>query len=284
VIIALHHEQDMRRMGALWKRMPVTYLTALIGSLALVGIPPFAGFFSKDAIIEAVALSHTPAAKFVYVVVVVGVFLTALYSFRMIFMVFHGPSRLSEDNRKHAHESPWVVTVPLILLAIPSVLAGLVLVGPALSGHLFGDSIMSVDSHGAGSHSGADMLAHAWISLPLWLAVAGIAAAWFLYLHRPQAAAIIANRFRLLHQILLRKYGVDELYLRVFADGGQGLGRAFWKFGDRLIIDDTLVNGTAKWVGRLSGVIRSLQTGYVYHYAFAMIIGLVVLMSWFLWT
>ena len=284
VIIALHHEQDMRRMGALWKRMPVTYLTALIGSLALVGIPPFAGFFSKDAIIEAVALSHTPAAKFVYVVVVVGVFLTALYSFRMIFMVFHGPSRLSEDNRTHAHESPWVVTVPLILLAIPSVLAGLVLVGPALSGHLFGDSIMSVDSHGAGSHSGADMLAHAWISLPLWLAVAGIAAAWFLYLHRPQAAVSIANRFRLLHQILLRKYGVDELYLRVFADGGQGLGRAFWKFGDRLIIDDTLVNGTAKWVGRLSGVIRSLQTGYVYHYAFAMIIGLVVLMSWFLWT
>ena len=284
VIIALHHEQDMRRMGGLWKRMPVTYLTALIGSLALVGIPPFAGFFSKDAIIEAVALSHTPAAKFVYVVVVVGVFLTALYSFRMIFMVFHGPSRLSEDNRKHAHESPWVVTVPLILLAIPSVLAGLVLVGPALSGHLFGDSIMSVDSHGAGSHSGADMLAHAWISLPLWLAVAGIAAAWFLYIHRPQAAVSIANRFRLLHQILLRKYGVDELYLRVFADGGQGLGRAFWKFGDRLIIDDTLVNGTAKWVGRLSGVIRSLQTGYVYHYAFAMIIGLVVLMSWFLWT
>ena len=284
VIIALHHEQDMRRMGALWKRMPVTYLTALIGSLALVGIPPFAGFFSKDAIIEAVALSHTPAAKFVYVVVVVGVFVTALYSFRMIFMVFHGPSRLSEDNRTHAHESPWVVTVPLILLAIPSVLAGLVLVGPTLSGHLFGDSIMSADSHGAGSHSGADMLAHAWISLPLWLAIAGIVVAWILYLRYPYVPGMIANRFRLLHQILIRKYGIDELYLRVFADGGQGLGRAFWKFGDRLIIDDTLVNGTAKWVGRLSGVIRSLQTGYVYHYAFAMIIGLVVLMSWFLWT
>ena len=284
VIIALHHEQDMRRMGALWKRMPVTYLTALIGSLALVGIPPFAGFFSKDAIIEAVALSHTPAAKFVYVVVVVGVFVTALYSFRMIFMVFHGPSRLSEDNRTHAHESPWVVTVPLILLAIPSVLAGLVLVGPALSGHLFGDSIMSADSHGAGSHSGADMLAHAWISLPLWLAIAGIVVAWILYLRYPHVPGMIANRFRFLHQILIRKYGIDELYLRVFADGGQGLGRAFWKFGDRLIIDDTLVNGTAKWVGRLSGVIRSLQTGYVYHYAFAMIIGLVVLMSWFLWA
>ena len=284
VIIALHHEQDMRRMGALWKRMPVTYLTALIGSLALVGIPPFAGFFSKDAIIEAVALSHTPAAKFVYVVVVVGVFLTALYSFRMIFMVFHGPSRLSEDNRTHAHESPWVVTVPLILLAIPSVLAGLVLVGPALSGHLFGDSIISADIHGAGSHSGADMLAHAWISLPLWLAIAGIVVAWILYLRYPHVPGMIANRFRFLHQILIRKYGIDELYLRVFADGGQGLGRAFWKFGDRLIIDDTLVNGTAKWVGRLSGVIRSLQTGYVYHYAFAMIIGLVVLMSWFLWT
>ena len=284
VIIALHHEQDMRRMGALWKRMPVTYLTALIGSLALVGIPPFAGFFSKDAIIEAVALSHTPAAKFVYVVVVVGVFVTALYSFRMIFMVFHGPSRLSEDNRTHAHESPWVVTVPLILLAIPSVLAGLVLVGPALSGHLFGDSIMSADSHGAGSHSGADMLAHAWISLPLWLAIAGIVVAWILYLRYPHVPGMIANRFRFLHQILIRKYGIDELYLRVFADGGQGLGRAFWKFGARLIIDDILVNGTAKWVGRLSGVIRSLQTGYVYHYAFAMIIGLVVLMSWFLWT
>ena len=283
VIIALHHEQDMRRMGALWKRMPVTYLTALIGSLALVGIPPFAGFFSKDAIIEAVALSHTPAAKFVYVIVVVGVFVTALYSFRMIFMVFHGPSRLSEDNRTHAHESPWVVTVPLILLAIPSVLAGLVLVGPALSGHLFGDSIMSADSHGAGSHSGADMLSHAWISLPLWLAIAGIVVAWILYLGYPHVPGMIANRFRFLHQILIRKYGIDELYLWVFADGGQGLGRAFWKFGDRLIIDDTLVNGTAKWVGRLSGVIRSLQTGYVYHYAFAMIIGLVVLMSWFLW-
>jgi NADH-quinone oxidoreductase subunit L len=284
VIIALHHEQDMRRMGALWKRMPVTYLTALIGSLALVGIPPFAGFFSKDAIIEAVALSHTPAASFVYVVVVVGVFVTALYSFRMIFMVFHGPSRLSEDNRMQAHESPWVVTVPLILLAIPSVLAGLVLVDPTLSGHLFGDSIMPTDSHGAGSHSGADMLAHAWISLPLWLAIAGIVVAWILYLRYPHAPGMIANRFRLLHQILIRKYAIDELYLRVFADGGQRLGRAFWKFGDRLIIDDTLVNGTAKLVGRLSGVARSLQTGYVYHYAFAMIIGLVVLMSWFLWT
>jgi NADH-quinone oxidoreductase subunit L len=284
VIIALHHEQDMRRMGALWKRMPVTYLTALIGSLALVGIPPFAGFFSKDAIIEAVALSHTPAAKFVYVVVVAGVFVTALYSFRMIFMVFHGPSRLSEDNRTHAHESPWVVTVPLILLAIPSVLAGLVLVGPTLSGRLFGDSIMSADSHGAGSHSGADMLAHAWISLPLWLAIAGIVVAWISYLRYPHAPGMIANRFQFLYQILIQKYGIDELYLRVFADGGQGLGRVFWKFGDRLIIDDLLVNGTAKWVDRLSGVIRSLQTGYVYHYAFAMIIGLVVLMSWFLWT
>ena len=184
----------------------------------------------------------------------------------------------------HAHESPWVVTVPLILLAIPSVLSGLVLVDPALSGHLFGDSIMPTDSHGAGSHSGADMLAHAWISLPLWLAIAGIVVAWILYLRYPHAPGMIANRFRLLHQILIRKYGIDELYLRVFANGGQRLGRAFWKFGDRLFIDDTLVNGTAKWVGRLSGVIRSLQTGYVYHYAFAMIIGLVVLMSWFLWT
>jgi len=157
-------------------------------------------------------------------------------------------------------------------------------VGPTLSGHLFGNSIMSADSHGEGSHSGADMLAHAWISLPLWLAIAGIVVAWILYLRYPHAPGMIANRFRFLHQILIRKYGIDELYLRVFAGGGQGLGRVFWKFGDRLIIDDTLVNGTAKWIGRFSGVIRSLQTGYVYHYAFAMIIGLVVLMSWFLWT
>jgi NADH-quinone oxidoreductase subunit L len=283
VIVALHHEQDMRRMGALWKRMPITYLSALVGSVALVGIPPFSGFFSKDAIIQAVSASHLPVTTFAYVIVLAGVFITALYSFRLIFMVFHGKSNLSDENRKGVRESPRVITVPLILLGVPSVLAGIVLVGPTISGHLFGNSLVSNEGHGEITHGAVYMLTHAWGSMPIWLALAGIFAAWILYVRNPAFVHWIARSFRLIYLALFYKYGIDQLYERVFMIGSRALGGIFWKYGDRLIIDDGLVNGTARLVGRVSSIVRLLQTGYVYHYAFAIIIGLVVLMSWVFW-
>jgi len=283
VIVALHHEQDMRRMGALWRRMPITYLTALIGSVALVGIPPFSGYFSKDAIIEAVSVSNIRGSNFAHVAVLFGVFLTALYSFRLIFMVFHGKSNLSDENRKYAKESPWIITAPLLLLAIPSVLAGMILVGPVLSGHLFGDSVQPHGDHDSVIHGAAAMLSHAWNSIPLWLALAGLFFAWVLYVRKPSIPGRIVNSFGWVHQLFLRKYWIDEFYERAFVKGSQLLGRYFWQYSDRWIIDDGLVNGSARLVGRISSIVRSLQTGYVYHYAFSMILGLVALISWFLW-
>jgi NADH-quinone oxidoreductase subunit L len=283
VIVALHHEQDMRRMGGLWKRMPITYLTALTGSLALAGIPPFAGFFSKDAIIEAVALSNAPGSGIAYVAVVSGVFLTAFYSFRLIFMVFHGPSRMSDENRKQVRESPSVVTAPLVLLAIPSVIAGWLLVRPVFSGHLFGSSLIEGSAHEGEVHGAYSMLIHAPVALPLWLAIAGILMAWLFYVRRPDLPDRVSGRLQIAHRVLLEKYGIDELYHWLFVTGGQGLGRFFWRIGDRRLIDDSLVNGAARAVGYLSEVARRMQTGYVYHYAFAMIVGVVVLLSWFLW-
>ena len=283
VIVALHHEQDMRRMGGLWRRMPITYLCALVGSVALVGIPPFAGFFSKDAIIEAVSHSQLPGSLFAYIVVLTGIFVTALYSFRLIFVVFHGKSNLSDENRKHARESGWVITVPLLFLAVPSVLAGMILVGPVLSGNLFGVSVETNESHGEVVHGAAYMLTHALSAMPVWLAFAGILSAWILYIRKPLLPGRIASYFRLIYQVLSNRYGIDQLYESVFMRGATALGRVLWKFGDRLIIDDGMVNGTARVVERVSNKVRLLQTGYVYHYAFAMIIGLVVLMSWVFW-
>ncbi|MBO68768.1 MAG: NADH-quinone oxidoreductase subunit L [Acidiferrobacteraceae bacterium] len=281
VIVALHHEQDMRRMGGLWRRMPLTYITALIGTMALVGIPPFAGFFSKEAIIESVLVSHSVVGSVVYFMMIAGVFLTALYSFRLIFLVFHGESRLSDGNSNHVHESTWVITIPLILLAIPSLFSGLVLVDPVLSGNLLGASVVSGVHEGA-SHGAIYMLSHAWVTPPFWLAIAGTIAAWLLYNRYPSTPKNIANRSQLGYRVLVNKYGIDRLYELIFADGARALGHVLWKFGDRLVVDHTLVNGTARFVGRLSGFFRLLQSGYVYHYAFVMVVGLVAIMSWFI--
>ncbi|MGE4634033.1 MAG: NADH-quinone oxidoreductase subunit L [Arenicellales bacterium] len=283
VIIAMHHEQDMRKMGGLRKALPITYLTCVVGSLALAGVPPFSGFFSKDAIIEAVHHASIPGAGFAYLAVLLGVIITAFYSFRLVFLTFHGKPRMDQEVRSHLHEPPWVVTVPLVLLAIPSVIAGGVLVAPALNGELFGAAIASVGHERGDMPTGAlAMLAHAPFALPFWLALAGIGGAWVFYIARPQWPGQFAKRFKTLYWILDRKYGFDLLYQRVFADGSVAVGRAFWEWGDRRLIDGVLVNGTASMVGRLSTWLRQIQTGLVYHYAFAMIIGLVLFISWFL--
>ncbi|HCK76315.1 MAG TPA: hypothetical protein DHW07_04145 [Gammaproteobacteria bacterium] len=282
VIIAMHHEQDMRRMGGLRKFMPVTYVTCVIGSLALAGIPPFAGFFSKDAIIEAVHQSSTPGAEFAYAAVMIGVVLTAFYSFRLVFMAFHGKERMDANTRAHLHEPSWVVTVPLVALAVPSVLAGLVLVNSSMDGSLFGSSVVATTSPDGLEMTAAGMLAHAPYAAPFWLAIAGICSAWVCYVWKPEIPARAAQRCSGLYRLLIVKYGFDELYHWVFADGARGLGRLFLEWGDRRLIDGFMVNGTAGMVARTADWVRRIQSGMVYHYAFAMIIGLVALMSWFL--
>ena len=284
VIIALHHEQDMRKMGGLRRALPITYGTCIVGSLALAGIPPFSGFFSKDAIIEAVAHATIPGAGLTYVAVLIGVFVTALYSFRLIFMVFHGPRAENFDEAHGVHEPGWVVTFPLIALAIPSVVAGAILVEPVLSGHLFANAITE-PAIATGSHTTAGaMLLHGFSGLPFWLAVAGVIAAWVLYCLKPRWPSEIANAFAPIYRVLERKYGFDELYQCVFMRGSRYLGEHLWRTGDVKLIDGIMVNGTANLVGRLAEIIRHLQSGYIYHYAFAMIIGLVVAMSWHLWV
>ena len=287
VIIALHHNQDMRGMGGLRKHMPVTWLTCLIGTLALIGFPGFAGFFSKDAIIEAVHLSEVPGHDFAYWCVVIGVFVTALYSFRLYFLVFHGAERMDEHARGHLHESPWVVTVPLVLLAIPSVFIGWIGIEPMLFGEHFGESLFVLPEHDVLAILGKDFpgeagfIAHALAAPPLFLALAGAVAAWFLYLVRPEIPARFAERLSLLHSVLKHNYGFDALYEEILAPMGRGIGGFFWRVGDRALIDGLLVNGSARFIGWFSSLIRHLQTGYLYTYAFAMIIGLVTLMSLF---
>ena len=283
VIIAMHHEQDMRKMGGLRKALPVTYLTCVVGRLALAGIPPFSGFFSKDAIIDAVHNASIPGAGFAYFAVLLGVIITAFYSFRLVFLTFHGEPRMGQEVRSHVHEPPRVVTVPLVLLAIPSVIAGGAFVAPALTCELFGAAVASAGHEPGDMPTGAfAMLAHAPFALPFWLSLAGIGGAWVFYIARPQWPGQFAKRFKTLYWILDRKYGFDSLYQRVFADGSVAVGRAFWEWGDRRLIDGVLVNGTASMVGRLATRLRQIQSGLVYHYAFAMIIGLVLFISWFL--
>ena len=283
VIIAMHHEQDMRKMGGLRKALPITYLTCMVGSLALAGVPPFSGFFSKDAIIEAVHRASIPGAGFAYFAVLLGVIITAFYSFRLVFLTFHGKPRMGQEVRSHVHEPPRVVTVPLVLLAIPSVIAGGAFVAPALTGELFGAAVASAGHEPGDMPTGAfAMLAHAPFALPFWLSLAGIGGAWVFYIARPEWPGQFAKRFKTLYWILDRKYGLDSLYQRVFADGSVAVGRAFWEWGDRRLIDGVLVNGTASMVGRLATRLRQIQSGLVYHYAFAMIIGLVLFISWFL--
>jgi NADH-quinone oxidoreductase subunit L len=286
VIIALHHEQDMRKMGGLWKLMPWTYGTVLIGAIASAGVPGFAGFFSKDAIIEAVHLSETPGAGFAWLAVTACVFVTAFYTFRLVFYAFHGKARF--ETHDHApHESPAVVTLPLVLLAIPSICAGWV-IGPVLYGGYFGNSISIAPTHpglremAAEFHGVVPMMSHAVRALPFWLSVAGIAAAWYLYILRPDLPAVIRRKAGILVTILEEKYGFDRFNDWFFAGGARKFGSGLWRFGDVIVIDGLMVNGSARLIGWFAGVVRLIQSGFIYHYAFFMIIGVSVLLTYFI--
>jgi len=286
VIIAMHHDQDIRNMGGLRKYMPITWFTSLIGSLALIGTPFFSGFYSKDTIIEAVHHSQTPGAGIAYWAVLIGVFITALYSFRMYFLVFHGKPRMDEHTRKHLHETPWVVTLPLILLAIPSVLAGY-LIDPVVFGDWF-NGVLHVDPRhdvlsgiGEHYHGPLSFVLHALAGPAVYLAAAGVATAWYIYMKNPAIADNVAQRFRGLYTVLINKYYADDFNEVVFAGGARGVGRLLWRVGDVLIIDGLIVNGSARVVGWVASVVRHVQSGYLYHYAFSMIIGLLLMLFWF---
>ena len=288
VIIAMHHDQDMRNMGGLRRYMPITWITTLAGTLALIGFPGFAGFYSKDSIIEAVHASHLPGAQIAYFAVLSGVFITALYSFRLYFMVFHGRPRMDEHTREQLRESPGVVTWPLIALAIPSVVVGAMMMVPVISGEQFAASIFVSTSHDVLiglseelEHGLLSFTLHGFLGLPFWLAMAGVFTAWYLYSYRPELPDRLRQRLNWLYTILIRKYGFDELYLWLFAAGARNVGRLLWRVGDVLLIDGLFVNGSARFVGWWAGVFRHVQSGYLYHYAFAMIIGLLVLISVF---
>jgi NADH-quinone oxidoreductase subunit L len=314
VIMAMHHEQDIRKMGGLKKYMPITYWTSLIGSLALIGFPGFSGFFSKDLIIEAVHESHLWASGYAYTLVLLGVFVTAFYSFRMFFLVFHGKERFDshghdDDGHGHdahhghggkPHESPWVVTVPLMMLAIPSVLAGYLL-DPMVVGDFFNKAIFvndaahnversfgtvllhtGIEEISAGYHGVVGFILHGLMAPPFWLAMSGLGLAWYIYLKDDALARWAYDKFRWLHTLLDQKYYVDDFNQRVFAKGSIGIGNALWSVGERLMIDGFIVNGTAKAVGWFSGLARQVQTGYLYHYAFSMVAGILLMLTWFL--
>jgi len=281
-IHAVLDEQDMRKMGGLRKYMPITHWTFLIGGLALSGIWPFAGYYSKDTIIEATALSHVWGAGFAHFAVLAGVVVTALYTFRMYFMTFHGEERMDEHTKAHVHESPKVITVPLILLAIPSAVAGFLWLDPVVFGDYFGNAIFVEHSHDVlhelAHHEEGGLAQY----LPLALALGSIAVAYYLYMVRRDLPEKIAAASGPIYPILTKKYGFDELFELVFAEGGIGLGRTLWRSGDQKAIDGTLVNGSARRIADLAGRMRNLQSGYVYHYAFSMLIGVFALVSWYL--
>ncbi|HQV71497.1 MAG TPA: NADH-quinone oxidoreductase subunit L [Dokdonella sp.] len=309
VIIAMHHEQDMRHMGGLRKYMPITWITMWIGSLALAGAPGFAGFFSKDAIIEAVGESHRLGAGYAYFCVLAGVFITALYSFRLLYMTFHGKQRFVVDPVKHhhghedpehhapghlahaPHESPWVVTVPLVLLAIPSIVIGFLTIGPMLFGDYFGNAIFVREANdvigelGHGFHGALAMILHGFSQPPFWIALAGFIVATWIWLFNPRIADKAENALRPLHAVLANKYWFDNLYQAVFARGGIRFGRGLWRGSDATLIDGA-INGSASLVDQVSALLRRLQSGYLYHYAFAMILGLILLLggSWWVLT
>jgi len=300
VIIGMHHEQDMRKMGGLWKYMPISCLMMLLGSLALIGTPFFSGFYSKDSIIEAVAASSIPGSGFAYFAVMMSVFVTALYSFRLYFYVFHGKERFGHDDHgdhhglapgEKPHESPWVITLPLIALAIPSVFIGYYTIDPMLFGTFFGDAIFvdaakhpamaSLASH---FHGPVAMALHGFVTPVFFLLVLGVLVAAVCYLWATSLPEKIAKTFAPIKTLLDNKYYLDDLNQWVFAKGALLIGGGLWKQGDQRVIDGWLVNGSAHLVGKFSGVIRQLQSGYLYHYAFAMIMGLVSLLAWILYT
>ena len=300
VIIAMHHNQDIRWMGGLRKYMPITWITFLVGTLALISTPFFSGFYSKDAIIEAVGASNLPASGFAHFAVLAGVFVTALYSFRLYFLVFHGPERYDQNPEAHhgdhahghdkPHETPWVVTLPLVLLAIPSVLIGFFTLMPMLFGDFFSDAIV-VDAarHPAMAtlreliHGPVAMALHSVQTLALYLAIAGVAVAWYFYILRPDLPAKVAKALGPVYHLLVKKYYMDELWIHGLAGGARLLGTGLWKGGDRALIDGAVVNGSWRLVGWSAGVMRWLQSGYLYHYALAMVLGIFVLMTYFVW-
>lgn len=290
VIVAMHHEQDIRKMGGLYKKMPITYITSLIGTLALIGFPGFAGFYSKDMIIEAVHFSTLPYANLVYYAVVAGVFITAFYSLRMFFLVFHGDSRVDHHTEEHLKESTTSITFPLIALAIPSAVIGYLTIEPMLFTGWLSNAITVASSHVSMAelehefHGAASMIPHAFITTPFWMMVAGIAAAWLFSLHRTDWADAIKNRFHRTYYVLDSLYGFDRFNEIVFVNGVKRLGNLLWKVSDMGLIDKMVVNGSAKLVGFVGSIIRPIQTGYVYHYAFFMIFSLLIILTWSLFA
>lgn len=290
VIIALHHEQDMRKMGGLASYMPITYITFLIGSLALSAVPPFSGFYSKDIIIEAVELSTTPGAHYAYLCVLAGAFVTPLYTFRALFMTFHTNNRMDPEVRKHVHESPWVVLIPLIGLAIPSIIAGQALINPMLftSSTILGNTILVLPDHNviskiAADYEGAKMMAlQAGTTLTFWLTIAGIMTAWLFTSVFPHWSTVLKTRFSWIYKILVRKYGFDDFNQAVFVHGTQDVGHLCYDVSDVKMIDGVLVNGSGRAVRWIAQTARRLQTGYLYHYALAMVIGVVVFLAWYI--
>ncbi len=305
VIMGVHHNQDIRWMGGLKKYMPVTWMTALLGSLALIGTPFFSGFYSKDEIIMAVHASSLPAAGFAYFAVMAGVFITAFYSFRMYFLVFHGKERFDQNPDAHhghshshddhhapskPHESPWVVTLPLVLLAVPSVVIGYMTIGPMLFGDFFKDAIfVNVELHRAMTalsaefHGPVQLALHGFMAAPFWLALGGVATAYYMYMVNPALPAAIKRGIMPIFTLLDNKYYMDWFNENVLAAGARGLGIVLWKAGDQTLIDGACVNGSWRIVGWFSGMVRKVQTGYLYDYALTMALGVFVLMTYFVW-
>jgi NADH-quinone oxidoreductase subunit L len=308
VIMGMHHNQDMRYMGGARKYMKITWITCLLGSLALIGTPGFSGFFSKDSIIEAVHFSKLPGSGFAYFAVMAGVFVTAFYSFRMYFLTFHGKERYDDAHKAHhhddhhddhehhglakgekPHESPWVVTLPLILLAVPSVIIGWIAIEPMLFGKFFSNVITVAPQHEAMAKLGAmfakgkemGMMTHALSVLPLYLAAGGVGLAYYLYMVKPEMPAKIARTFSAVHKTLENKYGFDTFNEKFFAGGSRLLGQGLWKVGDQGLIDGLLVNGSARVIGGLAGLVRFVQNGIVSHYAFFMILGVFGFLTYF---
>ncbi len=288
VIIAMHHEQNMQKMGGLKSYMPITYWTMFVAALASAGVPGFSGFFSKDAIIEAVHFANVTGGGFAYFCVLVTVFITALYTFRLIFMTFHGQTRMDAHTKEHLHESPWVVTLPLVILAVPTIAAGW-LIGPIVFGDYFYNVIYVLPQHDALEKLGAEftgiggMMMHALSTAPFWLSVAGIFTAWYLYSARTDIPGKIKARCGPLYNLLDRKYFIDEFYSWLFAGGTRALGTMLWKYGDIKVIDGFFVNGAARVVALTATVVRRYQTGYIYHYAFTMIVGVFVILTLWLY-
>ena len=304
VIMGMHHNQDIRWMGGVRKYMPITWITFLLGNLALIGTPFFSGFYSKDSIIEAVAESTLPAAGFAHFAVLAGVFVTAFYSFRVYFLVFHGQERYDQNPDAHhddhghddhhddhgPHESPWVVTLPLVLLAIPSVLVGFYTIDPMLFGDFFKDVIfVNAEKHPVmeelahGFEGPVAMAVHAFTSVPFALALAGVVLSYYMYLVNPALPAAIQRSVKPIYTLLENKYYMDWINENILARGARLLGQGLWKVGDQTLIDGLVVNGSWKIVGRIAQWARGLQSGYIYNYALIMLLGVFGLMSYFVW-